>query len=159
MQKESIMNASTTSNIALAGAFFTLESQGTLLASFSKVSGAEYKHKVVEYRYTKPDGKPEVAYQNAGYEVTDLICERGLLTEHSQEMFSWRDKVQQGLIGEMYKDCNLVARNPDGAAQLVFELYKCFPHSWGLSNFDAGNNQVVVEKMTFKVHYVVVKPA
>lgn len=84
---------------------------------------------------------------------SDLVLKRGLLVQSA--VFDWvRDCLEGNQVEP--KDVDVTLLNEEHEPLVTWHVVKAFPTKWGVSDFNATGNTVVIETLQFAYQYFTV---
>lgn len=124
---------------------FIVEVEGLTVGGFSRVKGLARETKFEVFR---EGGVNDFEHKLATLTTFgNLILERGLI---ASELWDWHDKVVNGDI--MRRKITIALRDEAKTEVWRWHVDGAFPVKWSISDFDAANQQVVVESIEFAHH-------
>nr|WP_315219958.1 phage tail protein [uncultured Duganella sp.] len=109
---------------------------------FQTVSGLSVEYDMEEY---KEGGENRFSHKLPGRtKYADLVLKRGMLTDSA--LIAWfmdafRDRVFQPT------DVNVILMNEAGDPLRTWKIVQAIPKKWSVSDFNSGENTVVIETM------------
>ncbi len=89
----------------------------------------------------------------------DLVLKRGLLVpkapisnQQSRDLQSWCQQTMQNLLVKP-TDLMITLLNTAGRPLMSWSIVHAWPKKWMVSDFNAEENQIVIETMEFSYHY------
>lgn len=124
---------------------FIVEVEGLTVGGFSRVKGLVRETKFEVFR---EGGVNDFEHKLATLtSFGNLILERGLI---ASELWDWHDKVVNGDITR--RKITIALRDEVKTEVWRWHVDGAFPVKWSISDFDAANQQVVVESLEFAHH-------
>lgn len=124
---------------------FIVEVEGLTVGGFSRVKGLARETKFEVFR---EGGVNDFEHKLATLTTFgNLILERGLI---ASELWDWHDKVVNGDITR--RKITIALRDEAKTEVWRWHVDGAFPVKWSISDFDAANQQVVVENIEFAHH-------
>ena len=124
---------------------FIVEVEGLTVGGFSRVKGLVRETKFEVFR---EGGVNDFEHKLASLTTFgNLILERGLI---ASELWDWHDKVVNGDIRR--RKITIALRDETKTEVWRWHLDGAFPVKWSVSDFDAANQQIVVESIEFAHH-------
>ncbi len=122
---------------------------GFVRAGFSKADGLEESAETIEYNeggHLRPHKSP------GKIKSKDLTLERG--ETDAFDMFDWWKKVADraadsgGVVDTDYKkDIQIIQIDRGGTTRKTWNVYGCWPNSFGVDDWDGGSSEKHVEKL------------
>ncbi|USX17926.1 phage tail protein [Oxalobacteraceae bacterium OTU3REALA1] len=115
---------------------------------FQTVSGLTVEYDMEEY---KEGGENRFSHKLPGRtKYADLVLKRGMLTDSA--LIAWfmdafRDRVFQPT------DVNVILMNEAGDPLRTWKIVQAIPKKWSVSDFNSGENTVVIETMELSYRY------
>lgn len=115
---------------------------------FQTVSGLSVEYDMEEY---KEGGENRFSHKLPGRtKYADLVLKRGMLTDSA--LIAWfmdafRDRVFQPT------DVNVILMNEAGDPLRTWKIVQAIPKKWSVSDFNSGENTVVIETMELSYRY------
>jgi phage tail-like protein len=125
---------------------FSLEIDQVILGTFRKCTGIESETEIVEYKEMTSDGKMIIRKQPGAMKWTDITLERRI--DSSVQLWEWRKEVIYGKIDNARRSGSIVARDSEHAEVARWNFTNAWPSKWTGAEFDAGSNEIAVEKVT-----------
>lgn len=124
---------------------FIVEVEGLTVGGFSRVKGLVRETKFEAFR---EGGVNDFEHKLATLTTFgNLILERGLI---ASELWDWHDKVVNGDIRR--RKITIALRDETKTEVWRWHVDGAFPVKWSISDFDAANQQIVVESIEFAHH-------
>ncbi len=122
--------------------------------SFQSVSGLTSE--VVTETY-KEGGQNQFEYElPVKTQYPDLVLKRGLWVPKGNtagnDLRRWCQRMMENLQVEP-SDLTITLMNPSGAAWMRWEVVGAWPKKWSIADFNAEQNEVVIESMEFSYFY------
>lgn len=115
---------------------------------FQTVSGLTVEYDMEEY---KEGGENRFSHKLPGRtKYADLVLKRGMLTDSA--LIAWfmdafRDRVFEPT------DVNVILMNEAGDPLRTWKIVQAIPKKWSVSDFNSGENTVVIETMELSYRY------
>lgn len=115
---------------------------------FQTVSGLSVEYDMEEY---KEGGENRFSHKLPGRtKYADLVLKRGMLTDSA--LIAWfmdafRDRVFEPT------DVNVILMNEAGDPLRTWKIVQAIPKKWSVSDFNSGENTVVIETMELSYRY------
>lgn len=115
---------------------------------FQTVSGLSVEYDMEEY---KEGGENRFSHKLPGRtKYADLVLKRGMLTDST--LIAWfmdafRDRVFEPT------DVNVILMNEAGEPLRTWKIAQAIPKKWSVSDFNSGENTVVIETMELSYRY------
>jgi phage tail-like protein len=124
---------------------FIVEVEGLTVGGFSRVKGLVRETKFEVFR---EGGVNDFEHKLASLTTFgNLILERGLI---ASELWDWHEKVVNGDIRR--RKITIALRDETKTEVWRWHVDGAFPVKWSVSDFDAANQQIVVESIEFAHH-------
>jgi phage tail-like protein len=125
---------------------FSLEIDQVILGTFRKCTGIESETEIVEFKEMTADGKMIIRMQPGAMKWSDITLERRI--DSSAQLWEWRKEVIYGKIDNARRSGAIVARDSEHNEVARWNFTNAWPSKWTGAEFDAGSNEIAVEKVT-----------
>lgn len=120
---------------------FYVEWNGIIHAGFRECSGLNVSQTPVVYREgTDPANVRKIpgitTYEN-------ISLRRG--TTNNDELWQWKAKIMKGEVER--REVSIVLLDETGKEKIRWNLTNCWPVTWSISELDAGNNALSIERI------------
>lgn len=118
---------------------------------FQSVSGLSVEYDMEEY---KEGGENRFTHKlPIRTKYTDLVLKRGMVTD--SKVINW---FSDAFVNREFKptDINIILMNDTGDALRVWNVVQAIPKKWSVSDFNSGENSIVIETMELMYRYFTV---
>ena len=115
---------------------------------FQTVSGLSVEYDMEEY---KEGGENRFSHKLPGRtKYADLVLKRGMLTDSA--LIAWFMEAFRDRVFEP-TDVNVILMNEAGDPLRTWKIVQAIPKKWSVSDFNSGENTVVIETMELSYRY------
>ncbi len=118
---------------------------------FQSVSGLSVEYDMEEY---KEGGENRFTHKlPIRTKYADLVLKRGMVTD--SKVIKW---FSDAFVNREFKptDINIILMNDTGDALRVWNIVQAIPKKWSVSDFNSGENSIVIETMELMYRYFTV---
>lgn len=115
---------------------------------FQSVSGLSVEYDMEEY---KEGGENRFTHKlPIRTKYTDLVLKRGMVTD--SKIINW---FSDAFVNREFKptNINIILMNDTGDALRVWNVVQAIPKKWSVSDFNSGENSIVIETMELMYRY------
>jgi len=124
---------------------FTLEIDSVEMATFKKCSGIESETEIVEFKEATKEGRMIIRKAPGAMKWSDITLERRI--DNSASLWQWRKQVVDGDIDGARRNGSIVVKDSTNAEVARWNFEAGWPSKYSGADFDAGANDIAVEKM------------
>ena len=129
---------------------FALEMQGIEVGDIQSVSGLSVDIEEVESKEVGPDGKLISRFRAGTVKYAELNVKRVFTGDKS--LYEWHMRMVRG--ENAYQDGSIVLYSVAGDEVSRWNVQKCWPSKWSVSDLDAGSDDVVSEEVTLQMEFI-----
>jgi phage tail-like protein len=132
-----------TKDQVLSAAHFTIEIEGTVVATFSELTGINSEVEAVEYIAVK-DGHVVHSKQFGKTKPPKVSLKRGMDKEGTHNLWAWHQAVLDGDPGAL-RTCELTLKTSSGEISLSYVLEDAWPAKIDVAGAKAGSSDVITQ--------------
>lgn len=125
---------------------FALEIGGVTAAIFSEVSGFQSEVEVKELYQANKAGKTIIIKAPGNIKPPDITFKRGMTDD--MILYDWHKEVLEGKMTSARKNGSVVVYDHEDTEIIRYNFMRAWPSKWKSSDFNASNNDYVIEEMT-----------
>ena len=132
-----------TATQVLSAAHFTIEIEGTVVATFSELTGINSEVEAVEYIAVK-DGHVVHSKQFGKTKPPKVSLKRGMDKDDTKKLWLWHQAVLNGEPGSL-RTCTLKLMTAAGDIQISYVLEDAWPAKMEIAGAKAGSSDVIMQ--------------